>query len=144
LRVPGSRRFPVLEMNPSDQKKTREVVFNAMPRHQVEAALALLDGMQSMSVEAGHYSCSIVVHYDVCDCTLEKLESALLAQGFHLDNSLLQKLRRALIYFCERNQRDNLSVPPPQQKFAKPFVAAFQHHPHGDQDDTPEEWRSYK
>ncbi len=131
-------------MKLSDQEKTREIVFSAMPVHQAEAALALLDGMQGMRVEAGRHPNSIVVHYDVCAYTLEKLESALLAQGFHLDNALLQKLRRALIYFCERNQRDNLSVPPSQQKSAKPFVEAFQHHPHGDQDDTPEEWRTYK
>lgn len=131
-------------MKLSDQEKTREIVFSALPVHQAEAALALLDGMQGMRVEPGCHPTGIVVHYDVCDYTLEKLESALQAQGFHLDNALLQKLRRALIYFCERNQRDNLSVPPSQQKSAKPFVAAFQHHPHGDQDDTPEEWRSYK
>jgi len=131
-------------MKLSDQEKTREIVFSALPMHQAEAALALLDGMQGMRVEPGRHPTSIVVHYDVCDYTLEKLESALQAQGFHLDNALLQKLRRALIYFCERNQRDNLSVPPSQQKSAKPFVEAFRHHPHGDQDDTPEEWRSYK
>lgn len=144
MRVPGSRRFQVLEMNPSEQQKKREIMFSAMPTQQAKAALALLDGMQDLNVEMGHHAYSIVVHYDICHYTLEKIESALLAQGFHLDNSILQKLRRALVYFCERNQRDNLSVPPPQQKFAKPFVEAFQHHPHGDQDDTPEEWRSYK
>lgn len=131
-------------MKPSDQEKTREIVFSALPAHQAETALALLDGMQDIRVEPGHRPNSIVVHYDVCNYTLEKLEAALRAQGFHLDNALLQKLRRALAYFCERNQRDNLSVPPSQQKSAKPFVEAFQHHPHGDQDDTPEEWRTYK
>lgn len=131
-------------MKPSDQEKTREIVFSALPLHQAEAALILLDGLQGLRVELGRHSNSIMVHYDVSDYTLEKLESALSAQGFHLDNALLQKLRRALVYFCERNQRDNLSVPPSQQRSAKPFVEAFQHHPHGDWDDTPEEWRSYK
>ncbi|MHB1332655.1 MAG: hypothetical protein ACYCY1_08670 [Sulfuriferula sp.] len=131
-------------MNASDQQKNREIMFSALPVQQAKAALALLEGMQDLNVEMGNHDYSIVVHYDVCNYTLEKLESALQAHGLHLDNSLLQKLRRALIYFCERNQRDNLSVPPQQQKFAKPFVEAFQHHPHGDQDDTPEEWRSYK
>jgi hypothetical protein len=127
-----------------DQEKSREIVFNALPVNQAKLALVLLDGMQDMNVEIGGRPNSIVVHYDVCGYSLEKLEAALLSQGFHLDNGLLYKLRRALIYFCERNQRDNLSVPPAQQKSAKPFVEAFSHHPHGDRDDTPEEWRGYQ
>ena len=127
-----------------DQEKSREIVFSTLPVNQIKLALMLLDGMQDMNVEMGARPNSIVVHYDVCGYSLEKLEAALLSQGFHLDNGLLYKLRRALIYFCERNQRDNLSVPPAQQKSAKPFVEAFSHHPHGDRDDTPEELRGYQ
>jgi hypothetical protein len=127
-----------------DQKKSREIVFSALPVNQAALAFKLLDGMQEMNVEMGMRQNSIVVHYDVCVYSLEKLEAALQSQGFHLDNSLLYKLQRALIYFCERTQRDNLSIPPAQQKSAKPFVEAFSHHPHGDSDDTPEELRGYQ
>jgi hypothetical protein len=127
-----------------DQEKTREITFSALPENQAQLALLLLDGMPDMRVELAVRPDTIVVHYDVRGYSLEKLEAALLSQGFHLDNGLLYKLRRALVYFCERNQRDNLSVPLAQQKSAKPFVEAFNHHPHGDRDDTPEELRGYQ
>lgn len=131
-------------MQPSDQQKTREIIFSPLPAFQAQAALLLLQGMPNIRTGPGRCIQSIMVHYNVSDYTLEKLETALQAQGFHLDNALLPKLRRALVYFCERNQRDNLSTLPSQQKSAKPFIEAFQHHPHGDGDDTPEEWRTYK
>lgn len=140
----GSPAFKVADMQSCDQQKTREITFTALPAFQTRSALMVLQGLQGLRTESGHGPNNLVVHYDVCDYTLENLEAALLAQGFHLDNGLLHKLRRALIYFCERNQRGNLNALPSQQKSVKPFVEAFQHHPHGDRDDTPEEWRTYK
>lgn len=131
-------------MKPCDLEKTREIAFSALPAGQAQEALKLLDGLDGLNVQPGSRPNSIMVRYDVRDYTLEGLETALQAQGFHLDNALMQKLRRALIYYCELTQRDNLSVLPSQQKSVKPFVEAFQHHPHGDHDETPEEWRDYK
>lgn len=84
------------------------------------------------------------VRYHVCEYTLEGLETALSSQGFHLDNSLLSKLKRALAYFCEGIQRSNVEANEPDIKSQQAFMKVYENHLHGDRDDTPEEWRDYK
>jgi hypothetical protein len=129
---------------PADELyKRREIVFHPFPPGQVEEACRLLTGLEGLNV-TGIRPRSIQVAYDVREYTLDGLERALAAQGFHLDNSLLQKIRRALVSFCERVQCDNLRAHPCEQNAREIFVRAYQHHPHGDRDATPEEWRSYK
>jgi hypothetical protein len=87
---------------------------------------------------------SLPVNHSLAHYSLENLENALLSQGFHLDNSLFQKIHRALIYYCERVQMENLRAPEHLLKSRKIFVEIYQHHPHGDHDDTPVEWREYR
>jgi hypothetical protein len=66
-------------------------------------------------------------------------------QGFHLDGSLLAKIIRALVYFCEDTELHNLRCP---QRLIKQshevYIKAWDHHLHGDHDDTPPELREYK
>lgn len=131
-------------MLPSDLRKTREITFTRLPPEQVEQALQLLNGVEGLEVRPGTRPHTLTVTYNVRHYTLEGLENALSLQGFHLDNSLLLKLRRALVYYCENVQRENLNAPEPQQKARKIFAQAYEHHPHGDHDDTPAEWREYR
>lgn len=130
-------------MLPTDLDKTREIVFHELPADQALRARELLDGLDSIqaSLKDGW---TLVVHYKVTHYTLQGLEKALEAQGFHLDNSLLQKVRRALIYFCENVQRENLAINAPDVKSQQVFARVYELHPHGDKDETPEEWREYK
>lgn len=132
-------------MLPSDLEKTREIVFHDLPAGQAARARELLDGLDGMQAtvkaECGK---TLVVQYKVTQYTLQGLEKALEAQGFHLDNSLLQKIRRALIYFCENVQRENLAINAPDAKSQQVFARVYEHHLHGDKDETPEEWREYK
>lgn len=132
-------------MKPSDLEKIREIVFHGLPQGQVERARDLLDGLDciqaSLKIESGN---TLVVQYKVTHYTLQGLETALAAQGFHLDNSLLQKVRRALIYFCENVQRENLAINAPDVKSQQVFARVYEQHLHGDRDETPEEWREYK
>ena len=100
-------------MRPCDLEKEREIVFHALPVGQVERALILLEGMDGLTVVAGIEANYLLVRYNVCEYTLEGLESALSNQGFHLDNSLLSKLKRALAYFCESVQRRNVAANEP-------------------------------
>ena len=130
-------------MRPTDLEKIREIAFHPLPADQVERALLLLEGLQNVEVSAGETHC-IVVRYHVCEYTLEGLETALASQGFHLDNSLLSKIRRALAYFCESVQRRNLEANEPDIKSQQAFMRVYERHLHGDHDETPEEWRSYK
>jgi hypothetical protein len=132
-------------MLPCDLDKIREIVFHDLPAGQVERARELLDGLDcieaSIKIEGGK---TLTVQYKVTHYTLQGLEKALEAQGFHLDNSLLQKIRRALIYFCENVQRENLTINAPDAKSQQVFARVYEQHLHGDKDETPEEWREYK
>jgi hypothetical protein len=124
--------------------KKREIRFQAIPSGQAVQAYELLQGLDNLRVELLDSSTSIVVEYRVCEYTLEALEQALIAQRFHLDNSLLTKLRRALAYYSESIQRDNLRTPEHQHKTQQLFIRAYHNHPHGDRDETPVEWREYR
>ncbi len=131
-------------MRPCDLEKNREIVFHALPAGQAARALRLLQGMDGLLVAAGESANHLRVRYHVCEYTLEGLETALASQGFHLDNSLLSKLKRALAYFCEAVQRGNVEANEPDIKSQQAFMKVYEHHMHGDRDDTPEEWRDYK
>jgi hypothetical protein len=131
-------------MRPCDLERSREIAFHALPEGQVERALALLEGMDGLTVTAGSGATTLLVRYNVCEYTLEGLETALGNQGFHLDNSLLCKLKRALAYFCESVQRRNIAANEPDIKSQQAFVKVYERHLHGDRDETPEEWRDYK
>jgi len=131
-------------MRPCDLEKNREIVFHALPVGQVERALILLEGMEGLTVMAGTETNQLLVRYHVCEYTLEGLETALASQGFHLDNSLLSKLKRSLAYFCESVQRRNVAANEPDIKSQQAFMKVYERHLHGDSDETPEEWRGYK
>ncbi len=132
-------------MLPTDLDKIREIVFHELPAGQAERARELLDGLDSIQAST-KLECrrTLVVQYRVTHYTLQGLEKALETQGFHLDNSLLQKLRRALVYFCENVQRENLVTNAPDAKSQQVFARVYEQHLHGDKDETPEEWREYK
>lgn len=131
-------------MLPCDLEKDREIVFHALPPGQAERALVLLEGLDGLMVAVGPDGNRLLVRYHICEYTLEGLEMALSSQGFHLDNSLLSKLKRSLAYFCESVQRRNVAANEPDIKSQQAFVKVYERHLHGDCDDTPEEWRSYK
>ena len=131
-------------MRPCDLEKNREIVFHSLPAGQAERALLILAGLEGLEVTAGADIYRLQVRYHICEYTLEGLETALASQGFHLDNSLLSKLRRALAYFCESVQRRNVAANEPDIKSQQAFMKVYERHLHGDSDETPEEWRSYK
>lgn len=131
-------------MRPCDLEKSREIVFHPLPPGQVERAIALLEGLEGLIAQSGAQPHCLVVRYHVCEYTLEGLEAALANQGFHLDNSLMSKLRRALAYFCENVQRRNVAANEPDIKSQQAFMKVYDRHLHGDRDETPEEWRGYK
>ena len=67
---------------------------------------------------------------------------ALVRQGFHLDNSMYSKLMRTVVYFCEETQMRNMRVPERLiKKSHEVYSKAWEHHPHGDHDETPPELR---
>jgi hypothetical protein len=131
-------------MRPCDLEKNREIVFHALPAGQAQRALVLLEGLDGLVVAIGPDGSRLLVRYHICEYTLEGLETALASQGFHLDNSLLSKLKRTLAYFSESVQRRNVAADEPDIKSQQAFITVYERHLHGDCDDTPEEWRGYK
>ena len=131
-------------MRPCDLEKIREIVFHDLPPGQAEHALVLLEGLEGLVATVGSDGSRLLVRYHICEYTLEGLETALASQGFHLDNSLMSKLKRALAYFSESVQRRNVAADEPDIKSQQAFMKVYDNHLHGDCDDTPEEWRGYK
>jgi hypothetical protein len=129
--------------SPCDILKRREIVFHPLPRGQVERARVLLSGLPGLSVsQTGPLT--LQVDYCVADHTLQDLEAALSTQGFHLEGSLLIRIRRTLAYYSERVQRENMGKPESRTKNYQLHMEAWNKRPHGDHDETPAEWRQYK
>lgn len=125
--------------------KRREIRFGLFPPGQTENALTLLAGLENLKVDPIPGRRAITVGYELTEYTLQGLENALRDQGFHLENTLYSKLMRALVNFCEDTQLHNLQSPERLiKKSNEVYVKAYEHHPHGDHDDTPPELREYK
>jgi len=129
----------------ADTRRHRIIRFCRLKEGQALAAQQMLASMPKLEVAPGDDPNAIAVRYDIADHCLEALENRLVDQGFHLENSLYCKLLRALVYFVEETQRRNLGQPERLiKKSHEVYSLAWEHHPHGDRDDTPPELRDYK
>ena len=133
-------------MTDSDLHKRREILFSRFPPGQIPEAADHLHRLENLSTEAKLEKRAVDVSYDLRHHTLENLENQLQDKGFHLDNTLMSKLRRALIYYVEETQLHNLGAPekPLKHSQSAAYTQAWERHPHGDHDDTPPEWREYR
>lgn len=133
-------------MSSADLKKNREILFSKFPPGQVPEAANALQHLEEVDIEPKYEKRSLGVAYDLQIHTLKELDEHLIDKGYHLDNTLMSKLTRALIYYVEETQLHNLGAPERQLKRSsqEAYVKAWEHHPHGDHDDTPPEWREYK
>ncbi len=126
----------------SGLRKHREIRFAKLPPNQANYARQLLAHLPNIELVPGALPNCLSVVYDVTEYTLEGLEAALSHSGLHLDSSLLAKLIRALVYFSEETQLRNMAGP---QRLIKKsheiYCQAWEHHPHGDRDETPPELR---
>jgi hypothetical protein len=88
---------------------------------------------------------ALEVVYDLRRVTLERIESALGELGYHLDNTLLCKLKRALFYYAEETQRANLAIAQEGEIVQREvYVNRYQKVAHGCRDPQPEYWREYQ
>lgn len=133
-------------MPTTDLKKKREIQFSKFPPGQVPEAADDLQRLEEVEVEPKHEKRALDVAYDLQNHTLKELDEHLVEKGYHLDNTLMTKLTRALIYYVEETQLHNIGAPEKRLKRSaqEAYVKAWEHHPHGDHDDTPPEWREYK
>lgn len=133
-------------MSAYDLKKQRDILFAKFPPGQVPEAADQLQHLEALEVEPKYEKRAVGVAYELTHHTLQELEEQLVDRGYHLDNTLMSKLVRALVYYVEDTQLHNLDAPERRLKRSsqQAYVQAWEHHPHGDHDDTPPEWREYK
>jgi hypothetical protein len=129
----------------AELRKQREILFAKFPPGQVPEAAGLLGRLERLEVRPEFERRQVGVTYSLADYTLQELEEHLIDRGFHLDNTLMSKLMRALIHYVEDTQLHNLEAPERLiKKSHEAYIHAWERHPHGDHDDTPPEWREYK
>lgn len=122
--------------------KHREILF-ATPHpdaNQAQSAVVMLVDVDGVEQVSALTPTQLSISYDVTLVTLNLIEQALSELGFHLDNSLLSKMKRALYYYTEETLRINLGCPNCTQKV---FVHHYQQQAHGCRDERPEHWRNY-
>ena len=127
--------------------KHRQITFVALhpDPHQAQTALLLLSDLPGIIHHHLQSDTSLHVSYRIDQITLKAIEQLLSALGFHLDNSLLCKLKRALFYYTEDTQRANLGCPQPGDNTTRQvFIEHYHRRKHGCRDDRPHHWRIYR
>jgi hypothetical protein len=127
-------------------RKQRSILFARFPPDQVPEASAFLGKLPELELVRREQQRALGVVYDLHRHSLQELEGTLEDRGYHLDNTLMSKMLRALIYYVEETQLHNLDAPlrPLKHSQSEAYTHAWERHPHGDHDDTPPEWREYK
>lgn len=126
--------------------KEREIAFCTLhpDDNQAGSAAGLLieiDGVHRVDVK---HPAVIHVTYHLLSTCLADIESVLIDNGFHLDNRLVHKVRRALFHYTEETQRVNLGCAKDESNCTqKVFVNSYRQREHGCQDDRPDHWRRY-
>ncbi|MDD5059339.1 MAG: hypothetical protein PHQ60_15890 [Sideroxydans sp.] len=133
-------------MNPFELQKQRVLVFSESPANQLDQAFLLLRGLENFHVERAARPNSLLIRYSIEHYSLEALEKALSREGFILECGLWDNAVKQLIHYCEDVQYHNLKTPERTTKKTPPeiFVKVYDHHPHGNHDDTPKELREFK
>ncbi len=131
-----------------DTLKHREVAFrDLLPGQQqaLDAIMALtdIDGIVDVSL-AGPSRNAIRVSYDLRQIDLSTIEALLFELGFHLENNLLTKIKRALYYYTESIELENLAARRDQDQSTRDiFMQCYICQRHGCRDARPEHWRRY-
>lgn len=126
--------------------KQRDVMFSPLhdDEHQALTAsqmLVDLDGISSADVLSETH---LIIKYDLRFFTLEDVEGLLTTVGFHLDNNLLIKIKRALYRYTEETERANLGCIDGQPNCTREaYINRYQKLPHGCRDKRLEHWRDY-
>lgn len=126
--------------------KQREIAFCPLHPDSNQAKSASLLLVNAVGVHQVRPLSSHIVHvtYNIEHITLKIIEGALLELGFHLDNSLFAKMKRALFYYSEETQLVNLGYDHADSKSTTEiFINRYNLLPHGCRDKRPVHYRLY-
>ncbi|MEN8170563.1 MAG: hypothetical protein ABFS08_10100 [Pseudomonadota bacterium] len=129
----------------SELVKHREIRFCHLhpDTQQAHSASLLLSGVEGVHLLRPHDSYLLDVSYDITCLNLSLIEDVLIDLGYHLDNSLMVKLKRALYYYTEEIERANLGIDECGCADRQVFINRYQKLRHGCRDQRPEHWRNY-
>jgi len=124
----------------------REIAFCELhpdPRQAESAAMALADmvGVSHVQLDSPSF---LRISYNVLEVTLEQIDALLTEMGFHLDNGLVHRIKRALAYYTEETMRANIGCTRGESNCTqKIFADRYARGDHGCRDQRPEHWRRY-
>ncbi|GLS04462.1 hypothetical protein GCM10007860_16090 [Chitiniphilus shinanonensis] len=120
-----------------------ETRIRLAPDTDAQAAAALLAAQAEVTVHLRRDRHGLIVRYSLALHSHQELEALLQAHGHALADGPLARLARAIRRYAEQVARDNNVIPEHQLKARDVYARVWEHHPHGDHDDTPEELRRY-
>jgi len=126
--------------------KQRDVMFNSVhdDKNQASTAALMLIDLDGVILADALSETHLIIRYDLRFFTLVDIEELLTTVGFHLDNNLLIKLKRALYRYTEETERANLGCCEGQSNCTRgAYINRYQHLPHGCRDKRPDHWRDY-
>ncbi len=128
-----------------DLIKRREIRFCHLhpDPDQARSVLLLLSDAEGITDIQFIDELCLSVSYDVRILTLQAIEDILMRLGYHLDNRLLIRMKRALYAYSEETQRDNLGCSTEADNHTTVFVKRYSSNHHGCRDKRPEHWRKY-
>lgn len=132
--------------NAQELIKRREIRFCHLhpDQNQAKSALLLLSDAEGVLDIQLANELTLYITYDVRLLTLQALETILIRLGYHLDNRLLTRMKRALYIYSEDTQRANLgNAIVETDNTTKVFVKRYSINYHGCRDKRPEHWRKY-
>jgi len=135
-----------MEVEVTGVVKQREIHFRSLNPDSNDARDAILLLMEIegiLDLRALTNNC-LQVQYDLRQITLEIIETGLRAVGFHLDNNILFKLKRALFYYTEETQLMNMGRLHDQANSTLDvFINCYDQRQHGCRDERPPYLRQY-
>ena len=135
-----------MKSDPDSLTKVREIAFSPLhpDTNQAGTAAQLLRDCEGVDRVERLSETQIRVSYDIRHATLEAIENLLEDFGFHLDNALIHRMRRALAHYMEETQRLNMGCGRGESNCTvRVFINSYRQRRHGCQDDRPQHWRRY-
>lgn len=126
--------------------KKRELFFSELhpEKNQARSAMLLLEGITGVLHLEFISPLHLNIKYDLQYLNLSIIEDSLIELGFHLDNSLILQLKRALYKYTEETERANLGCRYSQDQSTRDiFIHRYQKQNHGCRDTRPQHWRDY-
>lgn len=118
--------------------KRRVLHFKTEDPETTRRAKELLAAVQGVSKARQIKDNQLSIHYDVRELSLQMIEQALSDVGFDLADSIMCKVKRGLIAYCEDALRESLGVVADD---AEPRDLTFHESEHADP--RPYHWRNY-